>query len=436
MSTDFADYFSQLNLAPSVLWLNAVHWAGLEGVDESSLGSFVLDERMGFRASSSSNIGQRFSHSLNGVFRTVFDAQEEEMLAAETNPTRIAYLTDRGKLGYGQRRLYEICTYTDDPFLVSVGAERLARAVLLWNRLLKAIGIAVAIPLKRQFGASIRWLGLDFFLSLGVVTVPENKRLRALATVTKMAAGVSMPFADYRANASFLQYLKPFVAGANGSYFYGLYEPFARGRNGNMPEPADTVHMTTTIRSQASRWADLLRSTAGIFASNTIQQTPPVAATPTLYLHSDAALEGAAVPGLGGYMHGFYWVIALQGDELQLPISVLELISIGINLIVFKELARGAHCVLCSDSLNSVQVLTNLRAKSPLMAHATCTYSFWSFLRLDLLAVQPQPCIASAPQTLQPTQFHVATWTISLRCAHNLEFSQKNWKCRSQPERC
>ena len=59
-------------------------------------------------------------------------------------------------------------TYTDDPFLVCVGAPRLARAVTLWTRLLQAIGIAVAIPAKRQFGASLRWLGLDFFLSLGV----------------------------------------------------------------------------------------------------------------------------------------------------------------------------------------------------------------------------------------------------------------------------
>ena len=49
--------------------------------------------------------------------------------------------------------------------------------------------------------------------------------------------------------------------------------------------------------------------------------------------------------------------------------SVLEHVAIGTNLVVFEELARGARCILCSDSLNSVQVLTNLRAKSPLMPH-------------------------------------------------------------------
>jgi hypothetical protein len=77
MSTDFADYFSQLSLAPSTLWMHIVHWAGLEGVPESALGAFVLDERLGFGASSSSNIGQRLSHSLNGVFRSIFDSQKQ-----------------------------------------------------------------------------------------------------------------------------------------------------------------------------------------------------------------------------------------------------------------------------------------------------------------------------------------------------------------------
>ena len=284
-------------------------------------------------------------------------------------PERREYLDARQKLGPCQCRLYEICTYTDDPFLVCVGAPRLARAVTLWNRLLQTIGIAVAIPAKRQFGASLRWLGLDFFLSLGVVVVPENKRLRALADVIKLAAGTPTVFSDYRKTTSFLQYLKPFVAGADESYFYGLYEPYSRGRDGGLPDPADAVTLTPQIRSQADRWVFLLRSTAGIFASDVLHPQPPAAATPTLHLYSDAALEGAAVPGLGGYMHGFYWLVALQGDELRLPISVLELIVIGINLIVFEELARGARCILCSDSLNSVQVLTNLRAKSPLMAH-------------------------------------------------------------------
>ena len=147
---------------------------------------------------------------------------------------------------------------------------------------------------------------MDFFLSLGVVVVPENKRLRALTSLMAMAAGSSMTFSAYQTATSFLQYLKPFIAGAEGTYFYGLYEPYSRGANGQQPNPADTVTMTPAIREQAQRWVTLLRSTAGMFESSTRAPQAPIAAAPLLHLYSDAALEGAAVPGLGGYMHGFY----------------------------------------------------------------------------------------------------------------------------------
>ena len=177
--------------------------------------------------------------------------------------------------------------------------------------------------------------------------MPENKRLRALANVIKLAAGIPTIFSEYRKITSFLQYLKPFVAGADGSYFYGLYEPYSRGRDGGMPYPADTITLSPQIRSQVDRWVHLLRSTAGMFASDVLHPQPPAAAVPTLHLYSDAALEGAAVPGLGGYMHGFYWSVALQGDEVRLLISVLELVAIGMNLVLFEELAKAlnASCV-------------------------------------------------------------------------------------------
>ena len=72
--------------------------------------------------------------------------------------------------------------------------------------MLQAIGIAVAIPVKRQFGAAVRWLGLDFFLSLGVVVVLENKRLRALTSLLAMASGEPTTFYAYQTATSFLQF--------------------------------------------------------------------------------------------------------------------------------------------------------------------------------------------------------------------------------------
>jgi len=87
-----------------------------------------------------------------------------------------------------------------------------------------------------------------FFLSLGVVVVPENKRLRALTSMLAMASGEPTTFSAYQAATSFLQYLKPFVADADGTYFYGLYEPYSRGADGQQPNPADIVTMTPAIR--------------------------------------------------------------------------------------------------------------------------------------------------------------------------------------------
>jgi len=164
----------------------------------------------------------------------------------------------------------------------------------------------------------VAWLGL--FLSLGVVVVPENKRLRALTSLLAMASGEPTMFSAYQAATPFLQYLKPFVADADGTYFYGLYEPYSRGADGQQPNPADIVTMALVIREQAQRWVTLLRSTAGMFASSVLAPSAPSVALPLLHLYSDAALEGAAVPGFGGYMHGFYWEVALHGDELLLPI--------------------------------------------------------------------------------------------------------------------
>ena len=55
---------------------------------------------------------------------------------------------------------------------------------------------------------------------------------------------------------------------------------------------------------------------------------------------SDAALRGTSSPGIGGYMHGFAWRLPLEPDDctgrFEMPISVLEFIGIGVNLIDFQ----------------------------------------------------------------------------------------------------
>ena len=64
---------------------------------------------------------------------------------------------------------------------------------------------------------------------------------------------------------------------------------------------------------------------------------------------------------------GFYWHIGVVGNALRLPISVLEFVAIGVNLIAFAPLVGKARPILYSDSLNAVQVLNEFSADSELM---------------------------------------------------------------------
>ena len=83
---------------------------------------------------------------------------------------------------------------------VCVCISRLARATRLWHRITEGIGLVAAIPRKRQCGAQLRWLGLDFILSVGVLLIPHNKRLRAVAELARIEKGEPIPFDEYRAS--------------------------------------------------------------------------------------------------------------------------------------------------------------------------------------------------------------------------------------------
>ena len=158
-------------------------------------------------------------------------------------------------------------------------------------------------------------------LSLGVLLISNNKRLRAIEDLQTMAAGKDMCFADYRSATSFLQHLRPFVLGVNASLLYGMYGPFKRDTHGMLPSAATVVHMTDAISEQAVRWVILLQTTGGMFFSALLQPQPPSAATPRLHLFSDAALAGAGNPGLEGYMEGFFWALKLTSDALRLLVA-------------------------------------------------------------------------------------------------------------------
>ena len=89
------------------------------------------------------------------------------------------------------------------------------------------------------------------------------------------------------------------------------------------------------------------------------------------FLRSDAAKEGAAIPGICGNLYGRYWIHELTPDELQLPIGVTEFVGAAGNLTLFGSELAGYPEVVCEvDALASPQILTRSRARSALMQHA------------------------------------------------------------------
>jgi hypothetical protein len=78
---DVSDYFNQLALRPSELWLSNFVWRG----DDGTVG-IASETQLGFGLVASSNIAQRFSDATLDIFRRRFDAEETALFDAETDP--------------------------------------------------------------------------------------------------------------------------------------------------------------------------------------------------------------------------------------------------------------------------------------------------------------------------------------------------------------
>jgi len=172
-----------------------------------------------------------------------------------------------------------------------------------------------------------------------------------------------MTFGDYRRVIGFLVHLRPFLAGIDRTLLYGMYDPFEVDHRGHPPEAGTIIKLSRRVREQAERWCGILQVISGMFISGLPKPKPLVASRLTSHLFSDAALLGS------GFLHGFYWALELDDRAMHLPISVLEFTAIIVGVIVFEPLVRGEENVICTDSMNCVQVLESGSAHLALMQH-------------------------------------------------------------------
>ena len=350
---DIKDFFNHLENAPSELPLMNIAFIGEEDDLDAAVAAlatsdeagntlvFVNERRMGFGIHPNSGIAQELSESIDLIFRRRMDAVEDPINEADPRPSMQDWLASRRKLeakvGGHQRRLYAALTYCDDSITGVVGVPQTIRAIKLRRSITTEAGLIMAIPEKRMLGVWGLWLGILIFSSLGLIVVPRSKLLRAASDCSKAVAN-SLPFDDYRSLMGLLEHIRH-ACGWPRRLMHGLYRP--HGPEGESQQgPATLVQPNPFMLVQLGYWLQLLSSKAGNSFPRLIARAhlpKLISERLTCFGSSDAATDSTP-PGMGGFMHGLYWYLALPAEMIQwLHITVLELLASGFSNIIFDE---------------------------------------------------------------------------------------------------
>jgi hypothetical protein len=289
LSHDFKQFFNQLRTHPSEWFKSCFFW------QSSGSPAWVTEYVLGFGASPSSNIAQRFSHAILWLLAQRFDAEETALFAAESSPARLAYMAERARLGIGEFRLWSGHVFTDDPVWAIVGGPRTARLLSLWGDLTSSIGALMAGDPKRQLGCCVRWNGAFINAFLGNVVVPPNKVLRAVGILSTLAAGSSVLWRDYRSLVGLLEHIRHAVH-VRRLRMYGLYVPH-RLRGGHLAlEPEAPIKPSPHLSERAASWIDALLHRPGAWCSESFPRVTfsasPACATDlgrSFFCYTDAA---------------------------------------------------------------------------------------------------------------------------------------------------
>ena len=399
---DFADFFNQLATHPSQWWMSCFVWRPLPGSGEAPPSlpgplTFWVEFRLGFGYSCSSGIAQRFAEALLWQFRREFDAEEDlafdDMLRSlPASDPRVVWIQRRRKLsartGRNECRLYSAKVFTDDLSFSVVGIARCLRAMRLWKSIVTRFNLRMAIAKKRQNGTANRWIGADFFSTPGILSVPPEKRVLMLPVLEKLAAGTDVTWGEFQELAGRLEHVLGLLSEARRRmyFFYGTISRRGRilGRN-------SIVSTSTELRQQADAWRVAVLTTAGCRAADCLDVRPHAAphAPGRFVWSSDAAKDGAKIPGAGGYMHGYYFSFAWRPQDLSLHITALEFIAAVFAVIVFHPLLRGAQVLGQVDASVVERVVTADRASSPVL----------QFIHMELLKL---------PEYSMPANFNLA----------------------------
>ena len=323
---DVKDYFNHFPIAPEDLWKSGVIFLGTDG-DLSSAPAyydsdgnhliFVSEKRLGFGTVYNSNHAQQFSEALNFMLREDMDRIEDPLLEADPRSTAQRWLASRREVeriyGGHQRRLYMVHMYCDDNIMAVVGVDRAVRLLRAWRRLTKESGLIMAIPQKRSAGTWALWLGIYFLSTFALAVLPRAKVLRAAAALRETLTS-GLDFGRYRSLVGLLEHVREVVRLPRRVMFslYGPHNARGESRDG----PAAIVHPHPFMREQLQAWLDRLASSVGapftrVLRRNSVRQEPSAL---SFLLSSDAATDSDP-PGMGGFMHGFYWYLEIPRER-------------------------------------------------------------------------------------------------------------------------
>ena len=387
---DVAFFFNQFGYAPEELHLSNLVTVARDGdathlleAFEAGQLIFVSEERLGFGSFASSNIAQRFSNAYVGWEMERFDQLEEEEFQRNPTDAWVAWKTRRMALEpecrrarprrHGQAttdctqtRLATAHMFTDDEVKATIGVARAKRLMVASDEILSGIRLVMAGPEKSQTGAHVEWIGVLVLAAIGLVVVPPNKLLRAREAVERTLAR-QIDFGEYRALVGLLEHLR-FIAMLSAEVMNALYRPHgAKGESRG--GPSTVIHPDGQMEGALHAWAQVIMSCGGALVTIVVRTEAAElmrAARRVFLASADAAGDGEGTPGMGGYMHGFYWRIALDAATLAvMHITAWETLATVVNILVSARLA-GPQATLSmrADALLTPFVIAKEKANS------------------------------------------------------------------------
>jgi len=364
IALDFSKYFHRMFYMALLIWQfgGVIPRAGGDALD------IALEYVMTMGATASSQIAQRFSNNLlQQVYKRMHAAesarQNDPALRGEISDKLRAVLQQRGELEpscYGsEAALWNLLCYCDDARLCCVGAARAVRLLRIFYEVIGPRGLRLPLSRmeKQQTGCGVIWLGAHLAAPLGLIWIPRDKAVKAVAALHTTLQG-AMEVGEYRRLLGFLVSLL-FMVGGDKRLLHHIFRPVKPGEEID-DGPATLVVVDQLMHPILERWASLILNVPGAAMLAAAAPAPPPPSTLRHRIRTDAALEGSE-GGLGGWLYGLHFAVAIRelpGLEL-LDIPHLEFCAAALGTIIFAPMLSGAQIVeLETDALATASSLT------------------------------------------------------------------------------